>query len=117
MTQRYVRKVLEKDVETPATKHARARGMRHYKFKSANNRGVPDRIFMGIALNGTRFVFFIEFKRPGKKSADELQDTVIGEMQQAGARIFLTDDIATAKEIIDDFYKMGDTLVSEYAPA
>lgn len=115
--QRYVRKKLEKDVESPAGAHARKRGMRHYKFKSANNRGVPDRIFMGISLTLVEFVFFIEFKRPGKKKADELQDYVIDEMARAGAKIYLTDDLEVAKQIIDDYYQFGSTLVPEYRPA
>jgi hypothetical protein len=98
---------LEKDVEGPAGKYAKQRGAWHAKFKSANNRGVPDRIF--ITPDGV--VFFIEFKKPGKKKADALQGLVIDDMRKYGALIFVTDDLQVAIEIIDDMVAFGSTSI------
>lgn len=102
---------LEKDVEGPAGKYAKSLGVWHTKFKSANNRGVPDRIFIGHTADGEPIVFFIEFKKPGKKKADTLQVLVIDEMREAGAIVFVTDDLAVACEIIDDMVTFGSTSI------
>src|SRR5689334_7662873 len=98
-------KKLEKDVEKSTCRYAHSLGVWHCKFKSVNNRGVPDRIF--ITPEG--LVFFIEFKRPGKKKVDPLQVLVIDEMWAVGALVFVTDDIDVAKEIISDLVFFGAT--------
>jgi hypothetical protein len=101
---------LEKDVEGPAGKYAKSLGIWHAKFKSANNRGVPDRIFIAPSETPGRtegYTFFIEFKKPGKKKADPLQKIVIDEMREHGALIYVTDDLEVAKAIIFDFYMSG----------
>ena len=92
----------EADVENKAYEYARSRGCWHAKFKSANNRGVPDRIF--ITPNGA--VFFIEFKKPGKKTRKQ-QRLVIDEMRENMAQVYVTDDLAEAKRIIDEVVVFG----------
>jgi hypothetical protein len=94
----------EADVEGKACDHATAIGVWHKKFKSANNRGVPDRIY--ITKDGV--VFFIEFKRPKVKKAKRLQVLVIDEMIARGAKVFVTNDLAKAKQIIDDMAMFGE---------
>ena len=54
---------LEKDVEEKWCDVAKEHGWIAYKFSSPGNSSVPDRQFL---RNG--FVFFIEFKRPGKEA-------------------------------------------------
>lgn len=95
--------VKEVDVESKACEYAKARGCWHAKFKSSNNRGVPDRLF--ITPDGV--VFFIEFKKPGKKARKQ-QRLVIDDMMDNKAKVFVTDDLQTAKIIIDDMITFGD---------
>lgn len=85
----------EVDVETKACEYAKSIGCWHAKFKSSNNRGVPDRLF--ITPDGV--VFFIEFKKPGKKARKQ-QRLVIDDMTDNKAKVFVTDDLAQAKSII-----------------
>jgi hypothetical protein len=92
----------EADVESKAYEYARSRGCWHAKFKSANNRGVPDRIF--ITPEGV--VFFIEFKKPGKSTRRQ-QRLVIDDMRDNKAKVFVTDDVTEAKRIIDDMVTFG----------
>jgi hypothetical protein len=97
--------VKEKDIEEKAYAYARSRGVWHTKFKSANNRGLPDRIFIAPG----NIVFFIEFKRP-KKTARAQQKLVIDEMTDLGAKVFVTNDLDRAKQIIDDMVMFGDAV-------
>lgn len=92
----------EADVESKAYDYARSRGCWHSKFKSANNRGVPDRIF--ITPDGV--VFFIEFKKPGK-TARKQQRLVIDEMRDNNGLVYVTDDLTEAKRIINDMIVFG----------
>jgi hypothetical protein len=97
----------EADVESDACAYAHSLGCWHKKFKSANNRGVPDRIFITPA----GVVFFIEFKRPNKKKvakAGKLQKLVIDEMNEHNAIVFVTNDLAKAKAIIRDMAAFGE---------
>lgn len=63
---------IEKDVEEKWCDVARAHGWIAYKFVSPGNRSVPDREFAK-----RRFVFFIEFKRPGKEATEDQQEEII----------------------------------------
>lgn len=56
---------LEKEVEKKWCDVAKRFGWKAYKFSSPGNSSVPDRMFI---RNG--FVFFIEFKRPGKTATE-----------------------------------------------
>lgn len=92
----------ESHIEEKAYHYARSKGCWHTKFKSANNRGVPDRIF--ITPDGV--VFFIEFKAP-KKGAKKQQRLVIDEMRENKAVVFVTNDLDEAKRIVDDMVAFG----------
>lgn len=95
----------EVDVETKAYEFAKSIGCWHKKFKSANNRGVPDRIF--ITPDGV--VFFIEFKSPKRKATPrKLQRLVIDDMLDHNAKVFVTNDLEEAKKIIEDMVTFGD---------
>ena len=52
----------ERTIETAAVKFVESLGGMLYKWNSANNSGVPDRILIIRDL-----ILFIEFKRPGGK--------------------------------------------------
>lgn len=95
--------VKESTTEARAIEYAKGCGIWQRKFKSANNRGVPDRIF--ITPQGV--VFFIEFKKP-KKKARVQQKLVIDEMRDNyNAQVFITDDIEEARTIIDHMVAFG----------
>lgn len=95
----------EKDVEGDARDYAQKLGIWNTKYKSANNRGLPDRQFK--IRNGPEF--YIEFKRPtGKKAKPrKLQKLVIEEMVEEGFIVFVTNDIDEAKAIIYDMLTFG----------
>lgn len=90
--------VLEKEVEGPVKDYARAKGLYVRKFQSENNRSVPDDIF------GTPkgVVFFIEFKRPGKKptpaQADEHEL-----MRKKNLKVHVIDNVQEGKALIDQY--------------
>jgi hypothetical protein len=96
-------KTKETDIETKAYEYAKALGCWHAKFKSSQNRGLPDRIF--ITPDGV--VFFIEFKAP-KKTARKLQRLVIDDMLHVKADVFVTNNLDEAKRIIHDMVTFGD---------
>jgi hypothetical protein len=96
--------VKESTVEQRANEYAKDCGVWQRKFKSANNRGVPDRIY--ITPSGV--VFFIEYKKPGK-SARKQQKLVIDEMRDDyNAKVFVTDDYDEAVSIINDMVAFGE---------
>lgn len=55
--------MLEKEIEKKVCDYAKSLGMLAYKFTSPGRMSVPDRLF--ITPSGK--IFFIEFKRLGKK--------------------------------------------------
>ena len=95
----------EADIEGKANTYAKEHGCWHVKFKSSNNRGVPDRIY--ITPDGA--VFFIEFKKPSKRpaKAGRQQKLVIDEMRDNKAVVFVTNDLGEAKAIIYNMVKFG----------
>ena len=92
----------EKSVETLACEYAKSLGFWHTKYKSANNRGLPDRQFKHIDCRE----FYIEFKKRGKKARAQ-QRLVIDEMREHGFLVFVTDDLGEAKAIIHDMLVFG----------
>ncbi len=89
------RKLLEKEIERPVCKRARDNGWKVYKWKSVNNRGVLDHIFIKKGK-----CVFVEFKRPRKGptnlQADVIQDlkdedmtTMVIDNRELGYRTFL----------------------------
>lgn len=87
--------MLEKKIEKTVCDYAKLKGFAVFKFVSANNRGVPDRIFIK-----DKKVFFIEFKAKGKKTSS-LQDVQIKKIMEQGIDCFVVDDIQKGKDIID----------------
>lgn len=91
------KKPLEKDVEGPVKDYARSKKCYVRKFKSENNRSVPDDLFS--TPKGR--VFFIEFKRPGK-TATEAQADEHEMMREHGLTVFVVDNIELGKKVVDD---------------
>ncbi len=94
--------VKEVDVESKACAYATSLGYWHTKYKSANNRGLPDRQFKHVECRE----FYIEMKRPCKK-ARKLQATVIDKMRDHGFLVFVSDDLEKIKRILDDMLFFG----------
>ena len=88
---------LEKDVEEKWCKVARSHGWKAYKFSSPGNSSVPDRMFIRDG-----FVFFIEFKRPGKK-ATPAQEDEHEFMRKNHLRVHVIDNVEDGKVLIDDY--------------
>lgn len=89
---------LEKEVEGPVKDYARSKKFYVRKFKSENNRSVPDDLF--ATPKGT--VFFIEFKRPGKKATPAQQDEHAF-MRRNNLRVHVIDNVEDGKTLIDDY--------------
>lgn len=88
--------MLEKDIEQNVCGYAKSRGILCYKFTSPANRSVCDRIFM---YNG--FVFFIEFKAPGKNpTASQSKHHQL--LAKNGITVYVVDSVTLGKEIIND---------------
>lgn len=94
------KKLLEKDIESAVCRYALSQGMKAEKFTTPGRRSVPDRIFS--CVNG--FVFFIEFKAPGAM-ATRKQKIDHEDRTRRGFRVFVIDDIAQGRKIIDDMLK------------
>jgi hypothetical protein len=80
-------------VEKKVREYAEGLGYFQAKFKSVNNRSVPDRLF--INQHGT--VIFIEFKRWGLTATPAQQR----KHKQMHAMVFVVDDITMGKDILD----------------
>lgn len=92
------RALLEKDIEGPVCRYARTKhGMLVEKFTSPGKRSVPDDMF---SCTGG-FVFFIEFKAPGK-TASEKQAKDHERRRTMGFEVFVVDDIEEGKRIVDE---------------
>ncbi|MBT9159031.1 MAG: hypothetical protein DDT26_00280 [Dehalococcoidia bacterium] len=89
---------LERAVEKPVKDYARSRGFYVRKFKSANNRSVPD----GIFATPFGVVFFIEFKRPGKRATPAQADEHAF-MRQRKLTVYVVDNVTDGKKIIDTY--------------
>lgn len=87
---------LERDIEKRVCEYARSLGMLVYKFTSPGRSHVPDRMFV---LPGGR-VFFIEFKRKGKKPTPA-QEVEIKKLRDQGATVYVVDNVAEGKEVIE----------------
>lgn len=94
---------LEKVIEKKVKDYAKSKGYYVRKFNSEGMRSVPDAIF--ITPNG--WVFFIEFKRLGKKptTAQLLEHKAI---ENNEIQVFIVDNIAYGKELIDHAYRHTD---------
>jgi len=88
---------LEKIIETKVYDYAKAKGMLTYKFTSPNRAAVPDRLF----ITASGFVFFIEFKRLGKKPTPA-QTREIDRLIKQNTAVFVIDNIEDGKKMIDN---------------
>lgn len=86
---------LEKAIEAAVIAYAKSKSVLVYKFTSPNQRHVPDRLF----IHGGK-VWFIEFKRKGEKPT-RAQEIEHGKMMKAGAWIYVVDNIADGRTIVD----------------
>lgn len=86
---------LEKDIERKVCDFAKQHNMLAYKFNSESRRSVPDRMF--VTKKG--HVFFIEFKRKGKKPTDP-QWREIHRLRGRGVDVYVIDNIDEGKRVI-----------------
>jgi hypothetical protein len=93
---------LEKVIERKVGLYAKSRGWYVAKWKSENNRGVLDRIF----INRYGFIIFIEFKRRGKKPT-KIQDECIDELEKRNCQTRVVDSIEQGKKLVDNFNTTG----------
>jgi len=95
------RELLEKDIEGPVCKYAISRyGMKAEKFVTPGRRSVPDRMFSVTTVHRCGFVFFIEFKAPGKTATEkQLKDHKA--RREMGFKVFVVDDVDQGKKVID----------------
>ncbi|MEB3150350.1 MAG: VRR-NUC domain-containing protein [Sphaerospermopsis sp.] len=87
----------ESTIEKSISKEAFRRGWLNYKFKTANHRGVPDRIFM---RNGV--MFFVEFKSEGGK-VTELQKYQHERITTHGFNVHIIDNIESGYAMLDSY--------------
>lgn len=92
---------LEKVIEKTVNSYAKARGFYVRKFNSEGQRSVPD----ALLINPHGYVFFIEFKRLGKKPtpAQLLEHEHI---KQCRGNVYIIDNIKDGKALIDQFAKL-----------
>lgn len=91
--------MLERDIEKRVSDYAAKKGFWNRKFTSPQRRGVPDRVFARFGR-----VFWIEFKAAGKKPTP-LQLAEIAKMRAVGLVVYVVDDVAAGKAIIDEYLK------------
>jgi len=90
--------MLEKTIEKKVCDYAKTKGMQTYKFTSPASRSVCDRL---IITDG--YVFFIEFKAPGKKPT-LAQAHHHQQLCSKKITVYVIDDIELGKEIINHEY-------------
>jgi hypothetical protein len=90
------KKLRESRIEEAVCKYARDKGFLVYKFTSPARSFVPDRIFFKILVS----TFTIEFKATGKKPTPP-QEREHARLRAAGVFVFVVDDIAFGKGVID----------------
>ena len=76
----------ESTIENAVCSYAKSRGWLVYKFKSPQQAGVPDRLFIKAGK-----VVFVEFKAPNEQPR-RLQKFVITEMEAHGATVHIIDN-------------------------
>lgn len=91
---------LEKDIEKRVRLFAKELKFLCYKFTSPGQSHVPDRLF----ITATGMVFFIEFKRRGKKPTPA-QEVEIEKIRVTGVRVFIVDNVEEGKEILRTIYR------------
>lgn len=90
---------LEKDIEKKVCDYARSLKILVYKFTSPGRSHVPDRLFVTAAGH----VFWIEFKRKGKKPTPA-QEVEIKKLRDQGATVYVVDNVDDGKLAIETEY-------------
>ena len=91
----------ESSIEKSVKQYARNKGCYVRKFKSPNQRGVPDDLF----LTPYGVVFFIEFKAPGKKPT-ALQERELKEIEKRNGNAHWVDSYVEGKKIVDQYLRI-----------
>lgn len=94
--------VEEIDIENHYVKHAKNKGCKALKLIFLNKKGFPDRTTL---CPGSR-VFFIEFKKKGKKPSPS-QRTVRAILRSFGFKYYVCDTIGQAEKHLDEFLSNG----------
>ena len=88
--------IREAFIERTVCDYAKQKNCLSFKFNSASQRGVPDRIFIA-----TKGVFFVEFKGKGFKPTT-LQAPVFSKFKEQNQQVYIIDDIETGKSFVDE---------------
>lgn len=91
------KKIRESKIEDAVCKYAREKGVEAYKFNSPARSAVPDRLL--ITKRGR--VFFIEFKASWENEATKPQEREHAKLRERGMFVFLVNDIAFGKGVVD----------------
>ena len=84
----------EREIEKKACEFAAKNGWYQRKYKTANRRGLPDRIFIRRGI-----VMFIEFKATGEE-ATEQQKLEHDRIRKQGIEVYVIDNIEDAKVLL-----------------
>lgn len=90
----------EGKIENYLIRKAKEKGFFECKFKSPGTSGVPDRLIIG---NG--YTFFIETKKSEKEEPRKLQKTIINDMIDHGAYVYVAGCQKDIDEIFSSFEK------------
>ena len=90
--------IAEIDIEGRYVRYAKRNGCKALKLIFLNRKGFPDR----TTLCPRGRVFFIEFKKKGKKSSP-IQRTVRTMLESFGFKYYVCDKIGQAENILDEF--------------
>lgn len=86
----------ESVVEGDTVNHAVSTGWLTFKWKSANERGVPDRLFFKDGK-----LLIVEFKSPGKEPTKK-QMLIHGALRFAGFEVHIIDGVRQGKELLNE---------------
>lgn len=89
----------ESIIEKEICKYAEGFGWKQFKFRSPNNNGVPDRLFLR-----DKVCMFIEFKSTGEKMT-RLQKILCKEISAENFDVYCVDNIPDGIKIIDSYNK------------
>ena len=91
----------EEDIEKAFVKYAKSKRCVAEKLIYKDKRGFPDR---SVLCRGG-FIFFIEFKRDGKKQ-DKNQEKAQATLERLGFEYYVCDKIGQAEAILDEILAM-----------
>lgn len=92
--------VTEANIENPFVEYAKSKGCKAYKLVFLVGRGFPDRT---VLCPGGK-IFFIEFKRKGKKPSEH-QNKVRQILEELGFEYYVCDKLGQAEKILDGLLK------------